>query len=214
MRSVTVGTSTSAALTASARSACVIGLSSSIEPARRTIPACGFRPAPAACGSRSPGASCGSACLGASLRHSFERLKRRAVQPSLTGLPDTAPSRVIRRLRPHVADDCNKTNHPTDRTRRCLSGHPRGFAGAGGRRSRARQRQRSAGAALCQPEIRPGECAQRTDQGSRRRLGLHPFRPAGRDYRRIRELAPHPRRRRFRGLGLPFAAVRHAAPRS
>jgi len=33
--------------------------------------------------------------------------------------------------------------------------------------------------ALCQPQIRSCERPGRSDQGQRRRLGLHPFRPAG-----------------------------------
>ena len=47
-------------------------------------------------------------------------------------------------------------------------------AGQRRRRSRGRHRQRPAGAALRQPEIGPGQCARRPDQGSRRGLGLHP----------------------------------------
>ena len=67
--------------------------------------------------------------------------------------------------------------------------------------------QRLAAAALCQPQIRSCERQGRPDQGQRRRLGLHPLGPAGRDHRRIRELAPGPRFRGRRGLGLSLAAV-------
>ena len=47
-------------------------------------------------------------------------------------------------------------------------------------------------------------------QRSRRLLDLHPRRLAGRNHRRIRELAPYPRFRRVGGLGLSLAAVRQA----
>ena len=70
-----------------------------------------------------------------------------------------------------------------------------------------RHHQRLAGAALCQPQIRSCECQGRSDQGQRRRLGLYPLGPAGRNHRRIRELAPGARFRRRRGLGLSLAAV-------
>ena len=67
--------------------------------------------------------------------------------------------------------------------------------------------QRSAGAALCQRQGGPGQCPRRAGQGPRRFVGLHPRRLAGRNHRRVRELAAHPRLRRRRRLGLPFDAV-------
>src|SRR4051794_29476013 len=42
-----------------------------------------------------------------------------------------------------------------------------------------------AGAALCQPEVRPRQRSRRPDQGQRRRLGLYALGPAGRDHSRI-----------------------------
>ncbi len=89
-----------------------------------------------------------------------------------------------------------------------------------GRRRRPRSRaagdmrrrlgQRPAGAALRQPQVRPGQCARRAEQGPGRALGLYPRRHAGRDHRRVRELAAHPRLGRRRRLGLSLAAVRQA----
>ena len=70
-----------------------------------------------------------------------------------------------------------------------------------------RHDKRPAGAALCQPQIRSCERQGRSDQGQRRRLDLHPLGPAGRNHRRIRELAPRARFRGRRGLGLSLAAV-------
>ena len=86
-------------------------------------------------------------------------------------------------------------------------------ADRGSRRLPGRDRpggQRSAGAALRQPQIRSRQCARRPRQGPGRGLGLHPPRPAGGNHRRIRELAAHSRPRRHRGLGLPLAAVGQA----
>ena len=79
--------------------------------------------------------------------------------------------------------------------------------GAGGRRHRA---ERAAGAALRQPQGGSRQCARRTGQGSRRLLDLYPRRLAGRNHRRVRELAAHPRLRRVGGLGLSLAAVGQA----
>src|ERR1035437_8789101 len=70
-----------------------------------------------------------------------------------------------------------------------------------------RHRQRFAGAALCQPQIRPCERQGGSDQGQRSRLGLPPLGPAGGNHRRIRELAQGQGFRGRRGLGLSLAAV-------
>ena len=95
------------------------------------------------------------------------------------------------------------------------SGRDRGAVGASARRRRGpgRQRQhgeRATGSALRQPQDRSGQCARWPGQGPRRRLDLHEGRLAGRDHRRVRELAAHPRLRRHRRLGLSLAAVGQA----
>ena len=70
--------------------------------------------------------------------------------------------------------------------------------------------QRPAGAALRQPQVRPGQRARRAGPRTTTSPGSTPAPAAGRDHRRIRELAAHPRLRRRRGLGLPLAAVGQA----
>ena len=102
-------------------------------------------------------------------------------------------------------------------------GRPRQFAGRRGgvrhswrrrlaaRRTAARRRPAArhgpAGAALRQPQDRPGEPARGPVQGPPHRLGVPARRAAGRDRRRVRDLAPHPRRGGHRGLGAALAAV-------
>ncbi len=57
---------------------------------------------------------------------------------------------------------------------------------------------------------RQDQCAARSLERASGRLGVSAQGTAGRDHRRIRELAAHPRQRRGRGLGLSEHAVRQA----
>ncbi len=110
-----------------------------------------------------------------------------AVQVSLTALAHTAQSGADRVANPAIflpdGSDNDKALRTRMRLRRrcalalaaaragaCRSRRPPIAAGELGRR----RGQRPAGAALRQPEVRPGQCARRPDQGPRRRAGSSP----------------------------------------
>ena len=242
MRSVTVGTSTSAVVTASASAAWLIGLSSrlsrvsnssrmrvsTLSGSLRVTTTSGFLTRSPCISPRSRRAEADA--FSGPFRRSLtarsptlRRLRNGAVDPDATRCLPDGPAEDKVRLRSHGArlrrrgrdksdggaHAAGSISHRADRPEPCDAARAPAELP---RRRRLRPDRAKAASGLPVPRFVSLKSDRVNVRGGptkdqRCELGLYPRRPAGRDHRRIRELAAHPRLGRRRGLGLPLAAV-------
>ena len=236
MRSVTVGTSTSAVFTASTSSACDIGLSSAlsrvsnssrmrisiVSGSLRVTTTSGFR-----FGISPPALApaCVQSGIAARLSAARSGLFNRCaptLHPSFSGACGLRPRPICdgwprHDKQPRGTRCCRCVTSQFDRLISCRrSRRDRGrlacAADAAAPRGRTGTARPAPSSGLPVPRfvsLKPDKVNVRGGPTRDHDVTwqLHPLRPAGGDHRRIRQLAAHPRLGRLRGLGLSLAAV-------